>query len=143
MKQLTSIAIGLGSSLGDRRAMILRAFEHLKADVLQDARLSSLMESAPWGGVAKNAFINAVAVGQTEWKPPALVAYLKQLERDLGRSPAERYADREIDLDLLLYGDEQWDCEGVVVPHPRMHEREFVLRPLAELGFPYSGTLAR
>jgi 2-amino-4-hydroxy-6-hydroxymethyldihydropteridine diphosphokinase len=134
MKQLTPVAIALGSNLGDRLAVIRRAMETLGEDLLEGAKSSSIYESDPWGKTDQPKFLNAVIVGLSEWKPPAIVNYLRDLERRLGRLPSsERNGPRHIDLDLLAWGDRTWDEDSIVVPHPRMQERAFVLVPLGEL----------
>jgi len=132
-KQLHKVAIGLGSNLGDRLKNLSAAASRLSEEFLQDAISSSVYESEPWGGVEQGRYLNAVLVGFSEWKPPAMVNYLKNLERELGRTENIRNGPREIDLDVLAWGDESWSQEGVEVPHPRMQVRDFVLLPLAEI----------
>ncbi len=129
----TKIAIGLGSNLGDREKNIRKAFERLQEEFLFEAKLSTLIETPPWGIEDQPSFLNAAAIGLSEWKPTAIVNYCKLLERELGRVDAVKYGPRLIDLDLLLFGEETWKSEGVVVPHPEMHKRSFVLMPLVEL----------
>lgn len=133
VNQATRIAVGLGSNQGDRLHFLTSAFDRLRADLLDGALLSSVYETPAWGGVAKRPFYNAVAVGVCDWKPPAILNLLKSIERELGRSPAPRYGDREIDLDLLVHGSHTWNAEGLVVPHPGLAERQFVLAPLVEI----------
>ncbi len=133
MLQLTKVAIGLGGNQGDRLDFLKRAAERLAEEFLQEAKASSVYETEPWGVTDQPKFLNAVVVGLSEWKPPAIVNFLKTLERDLGRKQTERYGPREIDLDLLVYGSVEWSTEGVVVPHERLAERDFVLMPLAEV----------
>jgi 2-amino-4-hydroxy-6-hydroxymethyldihydropteridine diphosphokinase len=133
MALLVSVAIGIGSNKGDRLDFLKKASDRLMEDAVLQGRSASVYETEAWGGVTDKAFLNTVVVGQTDWKPPALVSYLKELERELGRTLSVRYGDREIDLDLLAYGSEIWNSEGVQVPHPRMAERDFVLVPLAEV----------
>jgi 2-amino-4-hydroxy-6-hydroxymethyldihydropteridine diphosphokinase len=120
--------IGLGSNLGDRRAMIADALERLKP-----RRVSSVVETAPWGRVDQPAFLNAVAEIETDLEPGALLDRLLDLERGLGRVRHEKWGPRTIDLDLLLYGDRRVSSESLSVPHPHLHERRFVLEGLAEL----------
>jgi 2-amino-4-hydroxy-6-hydroxymethyldihydropteridine diphosphokinase len=97
-------------------------------------RLSSLRETEPWGVVDQPNFVNAVAELDTAEGAHALLARLLDVERELGRvRNGERWGPRTIDLDLLLYGEEQLDEPGLTVPHPRLSERLFVLEPLAEL----------
>ena len=120
--------IGLGSNLGDRRAMIADALERLKP-----RRVSAVVETAPWGRVDQPAFLNAVAEIETDLEPAALLDRLLDLERGLGRVRHEKWGPRSIDLDLLLYGDRQVRSQSLSVPHPHLHERRFVLEGLAEL----------
>jgi 2-amino-4-hydroxy-6-hydroxymethyldihydropteridine diphosphokinase len=133
MLQKIKIAIALGSNLGDRKVTIEKAFERMSEEFLEGAKLSTLHETKPWGIKEQPDFLNAVAIGYSEWKPPAIVNYLKNLERDLGRTNTVKNGPRVIDLDLLIWGDHKWDSEGVTVPHPGMTERDFVLLPLKEL----------
>jgi len=132
MKQLHKVAIGLGGNLGNRLENLTFAATRLAEEFLQEAVVSSVYESEPWGIADQPKFLNAVIVGLCEWKPPAVVNYLKDLERELGRVAGVRNGPREIDLDLLAWGEETWQQEGVEVPHPRMLARDFVLLPLAE-----------
>jgi 2-amino-4-hydroxy-6-hydroxymethyldihydropteridine diphosphokinase len=126
---VTLVYVGLGANLGDREAAIRRAVELLGAQ-----RLSTLRETEPWGYADQPRFVNAVAELETEEEPRALLERLFAIERELGRvRQGPRYGPRTIDLDLLLYGDLELDEPGLAVPHPRLHEREFVLEPLAEL----------
>ncbi len=133
MNQTKQVAIGLGSNIGDRLAYLKSACERIAEDVLSNPRCSRIYESPAWGGVATSPFLNCVVVGDSDWKPPALMNYLKSLESELGRIPGPRYGDREIDLDLLLFGNEVWSDAAANVPHPRLAERSFVILPLAEL----------
>ncbi len=121
--------VGLGANLGDRDATIRRAVELLGA-----RRVSTVCETEPWGYVDQPRFLNGVAEVETDEGPRALLERLFEIERALGRTRAgPRYGPRTIDLDLLLYGDLELDEPGLTLPHPRMHERAFVLEPLAEL----------
>jgi 2-amino-4-hydroxy-6-hydroxymethyldihydropteridine diphosphokinase len=136
--QLVESFIGLGSNLGDREAMIRRALARIAAvPGVHAAAGSSLYESAPWGFTAQPAFINAVVRVQTSLGPIQLFLALGQIEKELGRTPTFRWGPREIDLDLLLYGDYEIKRRGLIVPHPSMHERAFVLAPLRELNPEY------
>jgi 2-amino-4-hydroxy-6-hydroxymethyldihydropteridine diphosphokinase len=126
---VTPAYVGLGANLGDREAAIRRAAELIRA-----ARLSSIHETEPWGYEAQPRFLNAVAEVETELPPRDLLELLLEVEGRLGRTRAgPRWGPRAIDLDLLLYGDETVDEPGLTVPHPHLHERVFVLEPLAEL----------
>lgn len=137
MKQKTSVVIALGTNLGDRRGYLQAAVARLAEEFLENAVTSSVYESEPWGPEAEMKdqpkFLNMVVRGLSEWKPPAIVNFLKNTERDLGRTKNRRNGPREIDLDLIAYGEKTWDSDGVSVPHPSMLDRSFVLFPLAEV----------
>jgi 2-amino-4-hydroxy-6-hydroxymethyldihydropteridine diphosphokinase len=126
--------VGLGSNLGDRRATIERAVELLgeRPDV-DVVAVSTLRETDPWGPIAQPRFLNGVVAVDTALRPRALLDLLRGIETALGRVRGERWGPRTIDLDLLLYDDAIVQEPGLVVPHPRLHERAFVLEPLAEL----------
>ena len=126
---MTRAFVGLGSNLGDREAAIRRAAKLIGAD-----RISMIRETEPWGYVDQPRFLNAVAELETILSPRALLDRLLEVERELGRTrDGPRFGPRTIDLDLLLYSSETVDEPGLRVPHPRLHERRFVLEPLAEL----------
>jgi 2-amino-4-hydroxy-6-hydroxymethyldihydropteridine diphosphokinase len=126
---VTLAYVGLGSNLGDREALIRRA-----AELIGTVRLSTIRETEPWGYTAQGPFLNAVAEIETGLGPRPLLVHLLDVERRLGRERVgPRWGPRRIDLDLLLYGDETIEEPDLVVPHPRLLERRFVLEPLAEL----------
>ncbi len=126
---MTRAYIGLGSNLGDREESIRRA-----AELIGARRLSTIRETEPWGIENQPSFLNAVARLETDLAPRRLLDRLLEVERTLGRTrDGIRFGPRTIDLDLLLYGEETIDEAGLQVPHPRLHERRFVLEPLAEL----------
>jgi len=123
--------IGLGSNLGDRGAALQSALDLLGDDVVA---ASSLRETDPVGYLDQPRFLNAAAALETGLEPRALLDRLLEVERELGRTrDGPRFGPRTIDLDLLLYADRVIDEPGLVVPHPRLAERRFVLEPLAEL----------
>jgi pantoate--beta-alanine ligase len=125
--------LGLGSNLGDRVGNLLEGLRLLKRRVTV-LRLSSLHETRPVGGPPGQAnFFNAAAVVATELPPGDLVAALHDIESQLGRERAETWGPRTIDLDLLLYDQQIIHTAQLTVPHPRMHERRFVLAPAAEI----------
>jgi len=126
--------VGLGSNLGDRERTINQAFERLEnSPGVSDAACSSLYYSEPWGFVDQPPFVNAVARVSTDLGPMQLYCLLRRIEGELGRTRTFRWGPREIDLDLLLFGDRRINRRGLVVPHPSMHDRAFVLAPLGEL----------
>jgi 2-amino-4-hydroxy-6-hydroxymethyldihydropteridine diphosphokinase len=123
-----SAYIGLGSNLGDRRAMIAGALEQLRP-----RRVSAVVETDPVGRTDQPRFLNAVAEIETDLDAPALLDRLLEIEAGLGRVRRERWGPRTIDLDLLLYGGVQLTSERLTVPHPELPRRRFVLEGLAEL----------
>ena len=121
--------VGLGANLGDRERNIRHAVTRLGP-----RRVSTLRETEPVGYVDQPPFLNGVAEVETDLTPRALLERLLEIERELGRKRnGVRYGPRTLDLDLLLYEDVEIDEPGLTLPHPRMHERRFVLEPLAEL----------
>ena len=132
---MTRAYIGLGANLGDREAMLRAALEQLAAEPgVEVVAVSAFRDTAPVGIVDQPRFLNAVAAVETELAARELLDRLLGVERRLGRTrEGPRFGPRTIDLDLLLYGDAELAEPGLDVPHPRMHERLFVLEPLAEL----------
>jgi 2-amino-4-hydroxy-6-hydroxymethyldihydropteridine diphosphokinase len=133
LKRVTAY-VGLGSNLGHPREQVLAALAALER--LPDTRLtarSSLYRSAPLGYDAQPDFVNAVAQLDTGLAPERLLAELQSIEARHARRRSFRDAPRTLDLDLLLYGDNVIDTPALAVPHPRMHERAFVLAPIAEI----------
>jgi 2-amino-4-hydroxy-6-hydroxymethyldihydropteridine diphosphokinase len=138
--------IGLGANLGDARATLAQALHALAA--LPDSTLhaaSAIYRSAPIDSSGPD-YLNAVALLDTVLPAPVLLAELQRIEREHGRERPYRNAPRTLDLDLLLYGDQCIATPTLTVPHPRLHERAFVLQPLAELapelGVPGHGVVA-
>ena len=126
--------LGLGSNLGDRAGHLAAAVERIaRLPGVRMARVSRIWETEPVGGPAQGDYLNAVAEVETDLAPDALLAALLAVERELGRERRERWGPRTIDLDLLLAGDGVVETGGLVLPHPRLAERRFVLEPLAEL----------
>ena len=134
---MSTACIALGSNLGDRTAHLARAREGLaKLPGTRLTAFSTLHETEPVGPSGQNPYLNAAAVLETDLAPADLMAALLALERAAGRTPAMRavkWGPRTLDLDILLYDDLILNQLHLVIPHPRMHERAFVLRPLAEI----------
>ncbi len=133
MNQTRKIAIALGANLGEKTLQLRSALARLEEDVLSLAVTSHIYETPPWGIVDQPHFYNAVVIGLTDWKPPALLNYMKRLEVELGRTSSIRNGPRKMDLDLIAFAEEVWEQEGLSVPHPRLAERDFVLVPLVEV----------
>jgi len=129
---MTVAAIALGANLGNRLATLRAAIEQIR-DLGTVIRISSVYETDPVGYLDQPAFYNAVLLLKTNLAPEAVMKELLAIEADLGRVRTFANAPRAIDLDLLLYGDEIRETPLLILPHPRMHERAFVLVPLAEI----------
>ncbi len=128
------VYIGLGSNLGDRAGNIRKALDMLdESDSTSVLIVSSLYETEPEGYEDQDWFVNAVARIETTLSPVELLKLFKEIEQAVGRHESVRWGPREIDLDLLLYDELSFDSPDLVVPHPRMHQRAFVLVPLAEI----------
>jgi 2-amino-4-hydroxy-6-hydroxymethyldihydropteridine diphosphokinase len=129
------VFIGLGSNLGDRKGTIERALASLVGhEEIELVRRSSLLETKPWGVADQPRFINAVAELLTTLGPRALLDHLKKVEADLGRRHRDlRWGPREIDLDILFYGDLCLNEADLVIPHERILERPFVVQQILEL----------
>ena len=125
--------VGVGANLGDARAAVRQAMDALAAlPGTREAARSSLWRSAPVEASGPD-FINAVVALDTTLAPLELLAQMQRIESEAGRERPYRNAPRTLDLDLLLHGDARLDTPALVLPHPRMFQRAFVLRPLAEI----------
>lgn len=130
------VYLGLGSNLGDCRKNLERAIRLIGDRVGQVTRQSSFIETEPWGFESPNKFMNAVILCETTRSPREVLLLSQQIERDMGRmkkSVSGGYADRAIDIDILLYDDVTIDEPDLKIPHPLMHQRDFVMRPLNEI----------
>lgn len=128
-----TVAIALGSNLGDRRAHLEWAVDCLRA-ALDGLRVSSFIETDPVDVPGPQPpYLNAVAVGETTLGPAELLDRLLRIERERGRERPSARAARTLDLDLILYGDRIVHADHLDVPHPRFRERHFVLEPLCEI----------
>lgn len=130
---MTAVYLGLGSNLGDREANLRRALELLGSKVKVLA-VSSIYETEPVGFLSQPRFLNAVCRVETAMRPEELLLFVKSIEKGMGRKQSFRNAPREIDIDILLYGDEVMETPELVVPHPGLARRAFVLVPLVEIG---------
>ena len=129
----TTVAIGLGSNLGDRRAHLDYSTSRL-ASILGHLRVSSYFETDPIDTPGQQPrFVNAVAIGEATLSARELLDALLAIERERGRERSVRGAARTLDLDLVLFGGRILNEPGLVVPHPRFRDRRFVLEPLAEI----------
>lgn len=129
---MPTVHLALGSNLGDRLASLRLALAALPPQV-ELLQASPVYETPPWGFLDQPAFLNACLRVRTDLAALDLLRHLKRIEAALGRQPAVRYGPRAIDLDILFYADLVFEQDGLVIPHPRLHERAFVLVPLADL----------
>lgn len=128
--------LSLGSNLGDREEMLNRAIALIGERVGEVQRVSSFIETEPWGFKSKHPFLNAACLVLTTLSPEECLEATQQIERELGRKRKSRngkYHDRPIDIDLLMYDDLELSTPRLTLPHPRMKEREFVMIPLREI----------
>lgn len=129
---MARVFLGLGANLGDTKGSLGRALQRLGAD-LRITAVSSLYDTAPVGYADQPRFVNLVCAAETSLEPWALLRFVKSVEHNLGRTPSTRYGPRAIDIDILLYDDVVVTLPELTIPHARLHERAFVLAPLAEL----------
>jgi 2-amino-4-hydroxy-6-hydroxymethyldihydropteridine diphosphokinase len=143
------VYLGLGSNLGDCRKNLERAIRLIGDRVGLVTRQSSFIETEPWGFESDHKFLNAVILCETMKTPREVLQLTQQIERDMGRTrkssavgskpnakcqkPKANYADRPIDIDILLYDDQTVDEPDLKIPHPLMHQRDFVMIPLMEI----------
>lgn len=130
--EAVEVYLGLGSNMGDRQGNLSRALG-LISRKLQMGKVSSMYDTEPIGNVDQPRFFNMVCQVYTRIAPAALLALAKGIETKLGRVSGKSNAPRPVDIDILLYGDQVIETPELVIPHPRMVERAFVLVPLAEI----------
>lgn len=128
------VYIGIGSNLGNRLENINKAIEFLKENPrVKIEKISSIIETKPSGGPIQGDYLNGVLKIKTDLAAAKLLLVLQSVERMLGRVRTVRDGPRTIDLDILLYGNEKINEPGLKIPHPRMLERDFVMKPLLEI----------
>jgi 2-amino-4-hydroxy-6-hydroxymethyldihydropteridine diphosphokinase len=127
------IYLSLGSNVGDREANLRAAIAVIEGAGVRVRRVSSLYETEPVDFLEQPWFLNCVVEGETESKPLALLRTLREIEVKMGSKKLIAKGPRLLDMDILLYGEETIDTPELQVPHPRMMNRRFVLRPLAEI----------
>ena len=128
--------LGLGSNVGDRAANLQFGLDGLAARAGRVVSVSPVYETEPVGGPPQDDYLNAVVAVETELSPRELLAVAKALEAEAGREPPDpgrRWGPRPLDIDVLMIGNERVDEPDLVVPHPRIHQRAFVLAPLADI----------
>lgn len=128
------VFVGLGGNVGDVRAAFCKALDQLELHPdIRVLSISSLYKTPPWGDEDQDWFLNACAGLETTLDPLALLDVLKSLEKEMKREKTRRWGPRNIDLDILTYGDVCFRSERLEIPHPRMLDRAFVLKPLADI----------
>ncbi len=130
---MSVVYIGIGSNLGNRQENCLRAIELLQKKGIIVKKRSSLYETEPWGVKDQPLFLNMVIEIETVLKPKVLLKILKDVEKKGGRGKSIKWGSRIIDLDILLFDNIVLNEDDLEIPHPLMHKREFVLRPLCEI----------
>jgi len=136
------VYLGLGSNLGNRWENLEQAIRFIDEQVGTVTRQSSFVETEPWGFQSDNHFLNAVVLCETDKTPREILRLTQQIERDMGRHKNvnrrltnRNYTDRPIDIDILLYDDLTVNEPDLKIPHPLMHERDFVMIPLNEIRY--------
>ena len=130
---MSIVFIGIGSNLGERRENCLEAVRRLEQLGVAVLKQSAMIETEPWGVKDQPYFINMAIEVETDLSPEELLLLLKYVEKSLGREKASHWGPRIIDLDILLYDDRIIDSADLKIPHPHLHERDFVLLPLLEI----------
>ncbi len=126
------VVIALGSNLGDRKATLDDAVDQLRK-IITITKVSTFIETDPVGGPDQPNYLNAVVIGESDLEPADLLAKMLAIENEAGRTREVRWGARTLDLDLIVAGDTVMDTEFLTLPHPRAHERRFVLDPWLEV----------
>lgn len=132
MSGAVSVYLGLGSNIGDRRKYLEQALDFI-SQRMKIVEQSSIYDTAPMENPDQPRFLNMVVRVETSLQPDQLLPLLKGIESKMGRTPSKPNSPRPIDIDILFYGDRTWDSPSLVIPHPKIAERGFVLVPLNEI----------
>lgn len=127
------VYIGIGSNIGDRKENCRKAIKLLKENGIAIKKQSAMYETEPWGVKDQPKFINMAIEVETDKKPEELLRILKEIEKEIGRAESVKWGPRVIDLDILFYDDMILKTQDLEIPHPLIHERAFVLKPLCEI----------
>ncbi len=127
------IFLSLGSNLGDKKANLSKCRENLQKEGIKIHKTSSLYLTPPWGKTDQPEFLNQVIEAETTLSPRELLSLIKKIEKEMGRKSRGKWGPRIIDIDILFYGDKIIEEENLVIPHPLITERAFVLVPLHEI----------
>ncbi|MBX9734988.1 MAG: 2-amino-4-hydroxy-6-hydroxymethyldihydropteridine diphosphokinase [Chitinophagaceae bacterium] len=130
---MSTVYLLTGSNLGDSAAYLAEAASQIEQKLGKIVRRSSLYETAPWGNIHQPAFLNQVLVLETSSDPEPLMHQLLEIENNMGRKRTEKYGPRTIDIDQLFFDDKVYNSDLLVLPHPEIQHRRFVLVPLQEV----------
>ncbi len=130
---MSTVYVGIGSNLGERQGNCFCAIDLLEKKGIIIKNKSSIYETEPWGVKDQPPFLNMVIKVETDLQPSQLLEVLKTVEKEVGREESYKWGPRVIDLDILLFDDIVVQEDSLTIPHPLMHERDFVLRPLLEI----------
>ena len=131
---MTRVYLGLGSNLGTRSRNLSAARRRLRQKGVRIVRQSRVIETEPWGVPNQPRFLNQVVEAEWNGRPHQLLRLAQEVEREGGRKPSRRWGPRAIDVDILLFGEDRVKLHDLVIPHPRIAERPFVIESLSELG---------
>lgn len=127
------VYLGLGSNIGKREDNCAKAISLLEKNGLKIAKRSTMHETEPWGVRDQPRFINMALEAETDLSPEELLTVIKTIENKMGRRPGKKWGPRIIDIDIIIYDNVSMTSDDLSIPHPLMHEREFVLRPMSEI----------
>ncbi|MCL2041006.1 MAG: 2-amino-4-hydroxy-6-hydroxymethyldihydropteridine diphosphokinase [Bacteroidales bacterium] len=131
---MNNVTLSIGGNLGNRMENIRRALDYIEERIGKIKQRSSVYESEPWGFEAEHRFLNAVVVAETALSPEVVLREAQEIENIMGRiRSGSGYSSRTMDIDILFFNDDIINTPTLTVPHPRLHERHFVLLPLAEI----------
>lgn len=133
--ELHTVYLALGSNLGNKEDNLLTATQLISEEIGTFSAISSMYETKPWGFDSANSFLNSVVCVKTRLNPFELLQKTQELEKKIGRTEktSHSYKDRIIDIDIILYDDWILKTEELTIPHPLFHQRDFVLKPMAEM----------
>jgi 2-amino-4-hydroxy-6-hydroxymethyldihydropteridine diphosphokinase len=132
-KMLSKVCLSLGSNLGEREVLLRKAVELIGENIGEVLAVSSIYETLPWGKTDQPNFLNLALVVITELSPEEVLTKTQFIENQLGKDKKEHWGARLIDIDIVLFEDKIIDTPHLKIPHPYLHERTFVLEPLAEI----------
>lgn len=130
---MKGVFLALGSNMGDRENFLDKAVELIAENIGDVVKQSTIIETEPWGKTDQSRFLNMVIEIETDLSPDELLKECQDVEERLGRVRKDKWGERTIDVDILLYGDQKVDRSDLKIPHPLMWERDFVVEPLTEI----------